>query len=285
MRHGIMPRMNRAQPAASAGLLPLPRPLMTGEVLDAAFRLFRAGLWRTLPYSGLAILLLQFPTLYAALFTRASLGVEFVVKNYEPLAYLLMFVFAVPLLGAIALRLHAIARAQKPRFRDELRSVVRRWPMALIATTGAFFVPVTLLVIGPLFTGGLPGEALFFLSIPLFWPSALFVVALPEFWCRGLGPIAAIARSARISIRRSWRMVGALLAAGCVVATFSVLVAIIVGMLTPIFGRADLFLVAIVESVLYLVIGAVGVPFVVAVLIVAMQDLELRDEERREVRQ
>ncbi len=37
--------MNRAQPLeAPVGLLPIPRPLMTGEVLDAAFRLFRASL-------------------------------------------------------------------------------------------------------------------------------------------------------------------------------------------------------------------------------------------------
>ncbi len=257
---------------------------MTGEVLDAAFRLFRAGLWRTLPYSGLAILLLQVPTLYATLFTRASLGLDFVVKNYDAVAYLLMFVLAVPLLGALTLRLHAIARAERPRFRTELETAVRRWPTALIATTGAFFVPVSLLVIGPVFTGGLSEEAVFFISVPLFWPSALFVVALPAFWCRGLGPFAAIAHSARISVRRSWRMVGALLATACVVATFSVLVAIIVGILTPMFGRADLFLLAIVGSVLYLVIGAVGVPFVVAVLIVALQDLELRDQERRGVK-
>jgi len=273
------------QPAvATAGLLPLPRPLMTGEVLDAAFRLFRAGLLPTLPYSGLAILLLQFPTLYATLFTRASLGLSFVVQNYEPVAYLLMFVLAVPLLGAITLRLDSIARGERPRFRAEIGTVLRRWPTALIATSGAFFVPVALLVIGPLFTGGMNGEALMFVSIPLFWPSALFVVTLPAFWCSGLGPFAAIAHSARISTRRSWRMVGALVATACVVTTFSILVVIIVGVLTPIFGRADLFLLAIVKSVLYLVIGALGVPFVVAMLIVALQDLELRDRERRGVK-
>ncbi len=43
------------------------------------------------------------------------------------------------------------------------------------------------------------------------------------------------------------------------------------------FGRADLFLSATVQSLLYLVVGAFGVPFVLAVLIVAHQDLELRD--------
>ena len=55
-----MPQMNRAQAMdIPGGLLPLPRPLMTGEVLDAAFRLFRAGLLRCLPYSGLAVLFLR----------------------------------------------------------------------------------------------------------------------------------------------------------------------------------------------------------------------------------
>ena len=37
-------------------------------------------------------------------------------------------------------------------------------------------------------------------------------------------------------------------------------------------------------SLLYLVVGAFGVPFVLAVLIVAYQDLELREQERRGVR-
>jgi hypothetical protein len=278
MRHGIMARMNAAQPGeAAAGLLPLPRPLMTGEVLDAAFRLFRAGILRCLPYSGLAVLLLEMPTLYKTL-TRAWFpGLS---NTSETVSYALVFMMSVPLLGAITLRLHSLAAGQRPRFRPELALALRRWPSALIATTGAFLVPVALLVIGPVFTGGLPGEAIFFLSIPLFWPSALFVVALPAFWIQDIGPFAAIAHSARISMRRSWRMVGALLATACVVGVFSILVAIVVGMLSPVFGRADLFLLAIVESILYLVIGALGVPFVIAVLIVALQDLELREQER-----
>ena len=43
-----MARMSRAPSlSAPSGLLPLSRPLMTAEVLDAAFRLFRAGLLRS----------------------------------------------------------------------------------------------------------------------------------------------------------------------------------------------------------------------------------------------
>ena len=76
-------------------------------------------------------------------------------------------------------------------------------------------------------------------------------------------------------------MVGAILASLCVVGVFVLLVSIVVGMMSPLFGRADLFLSATVESLLYLVVGAFGVPFVLAVLIVAHQDLELRDRERQ----
>ena len=58
--------MNRASSlSAPVGAVPLPRPLMTSEVLDAAFRLFRAGLVRCLPYSGLTVLVLELPTLYS----------------------------------------------------------------------------------------------------------------------------------------------------------------------------------------------------------------------------
>lgn len=265
---------------APVGLLPLPRPLMTGEVLDAAFRLFRAGLLRTLPYSALVVLIIEIPTVYAMLFTRGSL-MAFVSEHYLAVAYTLVFLLAVPVLGAMLLRLNAVALGMRPRFRAEIGVALRRWVPGILATLGAFAIPVSLLVLGPAFTNGLPTEAVIFLSIPLFWPTVLFVVALPAFWCAGQGPFAAIGRSVRISRRRSWRMVGAILAALCVVGVFVVLVTIVAGLISPLFGRADLFLSATVESLLFLVVGAFGVPFVLSVLIVAHQDLELRSGRAR----
>ena len=62
---------------------------------------------------------------------------------------------------------------------------------------------------------------------------------------------------------------------------FNLLPVTVAAMLSPLFGRVDLFLVATLASIFYLVIGAFGVPFVLAVLIVAYQDLKLRDRERR----
>ena len=281
--------MDRAQTLSPpVSLVPLSRPLMTGEVLDAAFRLFRAGLLRTLPYSGLAVLVLEMPTLLAtfasppqAVANAGRRGAAFVVAHADKsIAFILALLFGVVLFGVITLRLHAISRGVRPRFRREIRAVIRRWPTANLATLGALAFPVMLSGL-QVFSSTMQGEIVIFLALVLLWPTAMLVTALPAFWCDGLGPFAAIAKAIRVSCRRSWRMVGVTLATVCMVAVFNVLAALVVGMLSPMFGVADLFLVATISSLLNLVIGAFGVPFVLAVLIVAYEDLKLRDQERR----
>lgn len=263
---------------ASPGLVPFSRPLMTGEVLDAAFRLFRAGLVRTLPYSGLAVLLLELPTLYETfLRTRASGS-----SGWDRGAVLgLALLLGVALLGVITLRLQAIARGQRPRFRGEIVTVLSRWAPAVIATLAAFGFPLLLAAFASFFNPMYGTIILLVLMVPILWPSALFAATLPAFWCDRLGPFAAIAQCVRVSRRRTWRIVGALLATACMVAVFYVLAAILVAMMAPMLGRADLFLLAAVSSMMWLVVGAFGVPFVIAVLIVAYEDLKLRDEQLR----
>src|SRR5688572_3257840 len=118
-------------------LLPPTRPLMTGEVLDAAYRLFRAALLRTLPYSGLAVLVLELPTLYEAVFggRRIYGGFGAQLDAYLPitdstLVFLCALLLSVLLLGVITLRLHAVSRGERPRFRREVATALRRWPGA-----------------------------------------------------------------------------------------------------------------------------------------------------------
>jgi len=64
---------------------------------------------------------------------------------------------------------------------------------------------------------------------------------------------------------------------------FYVLVTIALALMSPILGRADLFLIATVRTCLTLVVGALGVPFVLAMLVVAYEDLKLREQERLRV--
>ncbi len=273
-----MPFMYRAQ-SLDAGQFTPARPLMTAEVLDAAYRLFRAGIFRCLPYSGLAVLVLELPTLYST-FLFAP-GVDFVIPHARPIGYATVFLLSVMLLGVITLRLNAVARGERPRFRHEIAVALKRLPSALLATLFAFAYPLAAIVMIPVLDSALPTEALIFAAVPLFWPVALFVVALPAFWCDGLGPFAAIAQAVRLSVRRSWRLVGAMLTTVLMLMAFNLLPVTVAAMMSPLFGRVDLFLVATIASIFYLVIGAFGVPFVLAVLIIAWQDLKLRDQERR----
>jgi hypothetical protein len=286
--------MDRA-PSLEPGLLPLPRPLMAGEMLDAAFRLFRASLLRCLPYSGLTVLLMQVPTLYATLAASGSPAMRVTrfagrpaVTNSFPddrtLVHLVVLLFGVLLIGALTLRMHAVSRGVRPRFRTEIPTALRRWPAAIIATTGALVFPLILAFAASLVSSMMPGEVLLVLGAPLLWPTAILAPALPAFWCDGLGPFAAIARSVRIGRRGTWRLVGAMFTTLCIVLVFYVLCAIAVALLSPALGSADLVVIAVVTSLLWIVFGAIGVPFVLAVLVVAYEDLKLRDAERHGVR-
>jgi hypothetical protein len=274
--------MNRAQLMdAPVGLLPLPRPLMTGEVLDAGFRLFRAGILRCLPYSGLAVLVLELPTLYSTFIVSPGRGSFSVTAHFKLIGLSVVFLLSVMLLGLITLRLDAIAHGVRPRFRSELATAIKRLPAAVLATLLASVYPSLLVLLWPVIAHSLPIEAMVFAAVPLLWPVALFMVWLPAFWCGRLGAFAAIAQAVRLSTRRSWRMVGAILTTTFILLAFNLLPMVVAAMISPLFGRVDLFLVAIIASMFYLVIGAFGVPFVLAVLIVAYQDLKLREQDRR----
>ena len=151
----------------------------------------------------------------------------------------------------------------------------------MLATLFAFAYPLAVLILFPVLENLLPAEALLFAAVPLLWPVALFVVALPAFWCDNLGPFTAITRAVRLSVRQSWRLVGAMLTTALIIMAFNLLPVIVAAMLSQMFVRPDLFLVAMLASIFYLVIGAFGVPYVLAVLIVAYQDLKVRDRQRR----
>jgi hypothetical protein len=235
------------------------------------------------PYSGLAVLAIEFPKFYSTFLTAAmSVDAVFNVPHLGAAVYGIFFAFLTFLLGVITLRLQAIARGERPTFRREVGTAFRRWPLALVATAGAIGLPVLLALVATLDVSSRFVVVLVF-AVPVMWLTSLLILALPAYWCDRLGPFTAIARAVTLARRRSWRMMGALLATGCMVATFYVLAAIIVGFLSQFIGYADLFVTAAVSSMLSLVIGALGVPFAVAVLIVAHEDLKRRDADRRGV--
>ena len=88
---------------------------MTAEVLDAAYPPVRAGIFRCLPYSGLAVLVLELPTLYSTFLVSAGDGAS---RSRIPTDRLSAryFCSSVALLGVITLRLNAVAQGCVPVF-------------------------------------------------------------------------------------------------------------------------------------------------------------------------
>src|SRR5262249_37641990 len=153
-------------------LLPLPRPLMTGEVLDAAFRLFRVGLLRCLPYSGLAALILELPELRATYFPAGWLrsgGHRFVVPALTQPS-------GVPLVGGLTPPPPPSSRGERPRFRREVFTALKRWPAAVIASVGSLAFAAALVAVGTMFNPMTPNPLGLLGLLVMVWPAALFVV-------------------------------------------------------------------------------------------------------------
>ena len=225
---GIMPRMNRAQPLdAPVGLLPLPRPLMTGEVLDAAFRLFRAGILRCLPYSGLAVLVLELPTLYST-FRRLR------VRGAEPAASANLTAQRLsdravpaqrPLLGVITLRLNALAQGMRPRFRRELAAALTALAGGACSPPHSHSVtPPAAVVLWPLLIVSLAGRGAGLRGGAGVVAGGAVRGRVARILVRRAHALSARSRRRCGSrVRRSWRMFGAILATVCMVMVFFVL--------------------------------------------------------------
>ena len=197
---------------------------------------------------------------------------------------LISALLVVALLGMITLRLTAIARGARPRFRTEVATALRRWLPACVASFAGLVFPALMLRTIWLFNWMFPEPLWPAVAALLLFPSALLAVTLPAFWSDGLSSLTAIVRAVRISCWSLWRMIGAILATLCILAVFYLLVVILIGILSPLLGQADLFLFTAVGELFYLVAVAIGVPFVVSVLIVAHADLKLRHQQRQGVR-
>ena len=264
---------------------------MTSEVLDAAFRLFRAGL--------VALSALFGPcgagagTAHAVLDVRRrtrgdrsspprlavasrSLGV-----TDNQVVMLISLLLDAALLGMITLRLHSIvARANGRAFAPKSRTALRRWPAALIATFVALGFPLLLLGLVDV-QPDVPGR-----GAAGGRRAAVVADGAVRRGTAGVLVRSASGRSRRsprqcaISLRRSLahgRRDSRDRCAWCWCSTCSSAV-LLAHRCRRCSGARICSSSPPCDRCCTLVVGAIGVPFVVAVLIVAYEDLKLRDQ-------
>lgn len=244
----------------SSTILPFQRPVSAGEVLDTAFRLFKASLVRCLPLSLAAVVMGQLPTVY----TLASGRRPSVSLETDPMDLLLVIVAGlanVLLWGAILLRQHAIAYGRASTLSADLRRVLS----LLVPSLAMALLSVLAIAVG-----------LVLLVVPGLYLAVALLFAYPAMLLDGQSVVGSIRASLNL-VRGNWWRTSLVLT----VALFAVIVFYAVGsvaglVLSRLVGGGDVGTVFLVTSVITALIGALFTPFMVALSLAQYDDLKLR---------
>jgi hypothetical protein len=259
-------------------LYPPSRPQSVGEILDAAFRIFRATVLKSLPFAALALIAGQLPNIYYL----ATGGVAaMVAATYQPLwwvLYCIGYVISVLLWSMILLRQHAVATGRGRDAESESGAVLSRapaivltWILALVAC-GVWFAPVKLL-----HGAGMAGAALL-LAIPATWMFVRLSSAWVALLLTGKGPAESLTHSWQLTAGSFWRLSLVYTVAAILLFVLYVLSGVVAVVLALPFARGDIAVLTAVSTVVVVILGAIGTPFYIALALAVFGDLTVRKE-------
>jgi hypothetical protein len=258
-------------------LYPPSRPQAIGEVLDSAFRIFKATLLKSLPYSVLATVAGQLQNIYTIVTGRALR--PFI--NSDPgwwTVYLLGALLGCALINAIIIRQAAVASgapsvgsaAIMQGFRNVPANIVMVIVIAVVV--GICFIPLV----------GVPAAyrtwSIVVLCVPAIFLVVLFMCSWPALLVGHKGPIASLLYSAHLIRGNWWRTVTVYLVVLTMIIVLSVTAGLIVGVLTQVFAARDLAVTTAVSAVMVVASGAVYMPFVTSMALALYGDLQARKE-------
>jgi len=260
-------------------LYPPPRPQSVGEILDSAFRIFRATLLKCLPYATVAVIASQLPNIYYLASGRGVARIPGLIR--DPVwwtLYVLGYLIAVVMWSAVLLRQYAIATGRPVATGAELATGLRRIPgMVLLGVLTALAVVVWLL---PAFA--LHGVARFLTGLLLLVPACYVAVALSCGWTvllvTGKGAVASMAQSWRLTSGSWWRLTLIYSVALVLLIVLYFLSGLIAGILAVLLAHGDIAVITAATTVLVVVLSAIGTPFYWALALAVLGDLSARRE-------
>lgn len=246
----------------SAPLYPPSSPQSIGQVLDATFRIFQASLLKCLPHGVLSMIAGQLPNIYFLAINRPFHD----FGGGDPLwwaLYALGTLLGLFIWSAMLHRQRNIASQQATNARSELGEALRRMP----AVVGLFILSLALLAVG---------------AVALLLPGLYLMVGLSLSWLILLverrGPVASVRRSLHLVKGSWWRSATVLTVAMMAALVFYIVAFLVLGAVLPILGANDLAMLTAASVIVLVALGAVGAPFLGAVLFALHGDLRLRRE-------
>jgi len=261
-------------------LYPPPRPQSVGEILDSAFRIFRATLLKCLPYATIAVIASQLPNIYYLATGRSAVArIPWLI--HDPVwwaLYVLGYLIAVVLWSAVLLRQYAIATGRAVATGGELATGLRRLPgMVLLGILTSLAIAVWIL---PAFA--LHGAARFGSMLLLAIPACYVAVALSCGWTvllvTGKGAVASMSQSWRLTSGSWWRLTLIYSVALVLLLVLYSLSGLIAAILAVLLSHGDIAVITAATTVLVVILSAVGTPFYWALALAVLGDLTARRE-------
>jgi hypothetical protein len=261
----------------SSILYPPTRPQSIAEVIDTAFRIFKATLIRCLPFSVLATVVGQLQNVYVIV-TRQKLH-QF--NNTDPIwwtLYVLGVFLGITFINAIIIRQGAMASgapsAGSAAFMAGLRSVPATFAMYVLigAIVGLCFVPLM----------AVPHDywlySLIALGIPASFIGVSFLCAWPAMLIGHKGIAGSLRYSVSLIRGNWWRTVAVYTVALIMIIVLSVTAGMIVGVLAALGASRDIAVTTAISAVMVVASGAIYMPFVTAMTLALYGDLQARRE-------
>ena len=267
-------------------LYPPAGPQTIGQVLDTGFRIFQISLVRCLLYSALGMIAGQLPNIYVVLARKATTGASFRDPAWVSL-YVVGVLVSLTLYAMLLLRQHRIVTGQRTSLRTELAAAVRRLPAILGATLLALFVVglwVGLVMLLAAFGkfGGAPRwlalGSVTLVMLPVLYASIPFSLVTPALMIDGRKVLDAIRYAFSLVRGNWWRTVVIYSVVGVVIIAFYVVATIVAGVLAFSVAGADVVALTASAAVIYVALGALGLPFSVGALLSIFGELKVRRE-------
>jgi hypothetical protein len=256
------------------------RPLSIGEVIDAAFRIYRATVVKCVPYALLAVIAGQLPNIYYLLSGR-GLTQSIFASSRDPMwlsLYVVGSLVGLVLWSAMLLRQHALATGGAAATGEELGAALRRLPpmvvLGILSATaiGGWFL------LGLLFSQ--PVRALVWVLMAV--PASFVMVALSAAWASlllsGGGPVASIAHSWRLTSGSLWRLSGIYTVALFIMFAIYFVVGLLTMLVSVLLARNDIAVIAAATETFVVIMTAVATPFYCALALAVFADLRARRE-------
>jgi hypothetical protein len=258
-------------------LYPPARPQSIGEVIDTAFRIFKATLLRSLPYSVLATVAGQLQNIYLIVTGRTLHK----FANTDPawwVLYLLGAFIGAAFINTILIRQAATAMGSPSVGSEALTEGLRKTPAAVVM--GLLIVLIVGVCFVPVLAVPRPYQALsfFVLCVPALYVSVFFLCSWPALLIGRKSIIGSLRYSANLIRGNWWRTVMIYTVAVTMIIVLSVTAGMIVGVLAALGAERDLAVTTAVSAVMVVASGAIYMPFITAMTLALYGDLQARRE-------